>query len=740
MKKTAISVLLLLLFFLSFHAATAGASTTDGRHVVLIYDDSGSMWYVTEDEETEEEEQGGQQPSDNWKLANYALQSLTALLGEEDELNVVRMSDPGTFHDISLGYGDRQEEIRSIMNWEDRGNTPLETVETSFSRIEQAMTENPDKEYWFLIVMDGAFNELDSSLQEPDELETAYSGAYDMFASFKENVEEQEAAFRSVFITMESFLAGREEEDMQRFTEEIWNETLAGRHLRAETEEEIIERVNETAALITNRDENVEEASDLLDITASGTEITLSSPYPLERITVIEQNMEEDTTQEITDVVIEGESVSGQDSGPFQMETPYDEEELRGTIYGAVSHIGAGENRAVPAGTYTITFAEEADVDDYQFIAEPAIDMDISYQRVENGELSPDESEYYYGSDMQLLVQFTERGEGEEPIVFPAEEAASVEVQTRLGEDTMELAWDEELQMFTAPFVMPEEEQTAVVEGYIPGFYQGEKEAAVSGVPERTLELSAEHEPWEYPLDEWEEDHELVFTVLADGTPVDEEELAGMIDGAAVDVENGSISFDISQEGSAVVLTPKEPGITALQSTGEHEVTLTLPGSYEGEEAAAVETVNVVDIPFVEKYLPFILWILVLLLLLIYIFGLLRKPRFEHNSFRMVVEEQRIRHGIKGKPQANTYNFKTPALSRWLVPYVPEKKNISGLTFIASKMKGQVMLAKNSQDPELQIRNRPLKKQAGKQDVPIATNTTITMESGSSRTTYRFTR
>jgi hypothetical protein len=367
--------------------------------------------------------------------------------------------------------------------------------------------------------------------------------------------------------------------------------------------------------------------------------------------------------------------------------------------------------------------------------------MDISYQKVEDGELSADESEYFHGSDMQLQVHFTERGEGDEPIVFPSEEAAaSVEVEAALGEETLELEWDASRQMFTAPFVMPEEAATAVVEGYIPGFYQGEKEAAVSGVPERTLELAADHEPWEYPLNEWEEDHELVYTVLADGAPMDEEELAGLIDGAEVEVENGSIDFDVSQRGSAVVLTPNEPGIMVLQSTGEHDVALTLPGSYEGEQAAVVDTVNVVDIPFVEKYLPFILWILVLLLLLIYIFGLLKKPRFEKNSFRMVVEEQRIRHGIKGKPQANTYNFKTPVLSRWLVPYVPEKKNISGLTFIASRMKGQVLLAKNSQNEELQIRNRPLEKKAGREDVPIATNTTITTESGTSRTTYRFTR
>lgn len=737
MKQVGMTLLLAVLL-LSFPAASSAETEFAERHVVLIYDDSGSMWFITDDDE---ESEGEAPPSDNWKLANYALQSLTALLGENDELNVIRMSDPATIESIALNYTERQSEINEIFAWEERGNTPLETIETSFSHLREEMEENPHKEYWFIIVMDGAFNELDSSLRTSSELEENYRDAYNMFQSFQEDAEAQDALFQPVFVTMESFLTEREQDDMQRFREEIWAETLDGRHLRAETQEEIIARVNEVAALITNRDENVENASALLDIQTAGNEVSFRSPYPLERITVLEQNMGTDTSQDIVGVSINGETDAHEATAPFQIETPYDEEELRDTIYGAVSHIrNQVENRAVPAGTYTIEFAEEIEEETYQLIAEPAIDLEVTYQLQEEEEgASVSENEYFHGSDMQLIARFVESGDGDEQISFSAEEAEAVEVSAEMGEEEYALTWDASLQGFTAPFEMPEEPQTATVSGYIPGFYQGEVEAGVSGVPPRVLELTAEHEPWSYPLNEWEEDHALSYTVYIDGAPIDEAELAERMEHVEVTVGNGDIEFEMEQEGSSIILTPQEPSTIFFQSTGAHEVEVAFSGAYAGEEIQATDTVYIEDLSFVEKYLPFLLWLLLLLGLLIYIIGLLRKARFDANRYKMVVAEQTIRHGVKGKPTSRTSNFKTPFLSKWLVPFIPEKKSIDGLTFIASKNNGQILLAKQSQDAEMRVGNLRLKDKAGRENHPLNTNTKITLETSRNRTTYHFT-
>ena len=79
--------------FISFCKRRGGKE----RVVSLVYDDSGSM-----------------RNNDRWKYANYALQSLVALLDEKDKFSYVPMSKPNEPLNISLTKDKRQTEIEEL--------------------------------------------------------------------------------------------------------------------------------------------------------------------------------------------------------------------------------------------------------------------------------------------------------------------------------------------------------------------------------------------------------------------------------------------------------------------------------------------------------------------------------------------------------------------------------------------------------------------------------------------------
>ncbi|MBU9714377.1 hypothetical protein [Evansella tamaricis] len=741
MKKTFILTLLFIVLVSHIplpQSVLAEEDHLERRNVTMIYDDSGSMWYTT-DPQT-----GERLPSDNWKLANYALQSLTALLGENDLLHVVRMSEEHNVNELGLSYNERQGEINRVFNWEESGWTPFDTVHTSLSNMRKNMEQYPNDDYWFIIVMDGAFNDLDYLITTDEtELEENYRKAYETLQDFKNEVEQKDVSFQSIFVTMESFLTEDEVIQMARFKEEVWDRTLAGENLRAETEQEIIDRINEVAAIMTNRDPQAEQTNVTLNPQIRGKEVTLQSPYPLKRITVIQQQSGENVTHELNKFTVNGSEGEYAMNGPYQIESPYDPYELRETIYGAVSHVGHDQVEGViPEGTYTLTFSEEIDLEDYQFIAEPAIDFEVSVKRVEdNGDLNPDPNTFFYGTEMKLLVRFTERGGTGEPFSFTSQDAtANVEVTANIDGEDMILEWEPALQAFTSPFIMPEDPTKANVKSYIQGFYQEEKEHPIIGVPKRTWELNKNHGVWEYGIDEIEDSAPLSFTPYINGEPITEVELANIFESIEVNVSGGSLDVEWEQDGSSILIHVNPPRFPFLLSSGEREIEVTVYGPYAEETAVSSDTIEVTDIPFMQKYGIYILYLLGILLLLIYVIGIFKKDRFDRQSSYMESERTQIISGRRLPSTKTTILFRTSFFKRWFVPYTPEKINIDGLTFKAASTKDRILLAKESQQPEMRIGRRLLKDQAGQKDHAIYTNDPITREFGHTEETYRYYR
>ena len=124
----------------------------NSKIVSLVFDDSGSM-------QGEKEEN-----------ANYALQALISMLGENDELNVVRMSKPNSLNLFDIQRKDlKQSSIDSVRDWISAGGTPFDAVDTARDWLYERKEQIGDNvEYWLIIITDGEFNFYQNGEKEID--------------------------------------------------------------------------------------------------------------------------------------------------------------------------------------------------------------------------------------------------------------------------------------------------------------------------------------------------------------------------------------------------------------------------------------------------------------------------------------------------------------------------------------------------------------------------------------------
>ncbi len=141
---------------LASSAANTGGNSNEARYtqkiVSVVYDNSGSM-----------------RNENRIPAAKYSLSMLMSMLSTEDLLYILPMNDSDIF-DVELKDPDRNGVIDTLLNRSEfgpiGGYTPSDSMSKAVSALvseglkDQAhLTESdPDKEYWLIILSDGAFN------------------------------------------------------------------------------------------------------------------------------------------------------------------------------------------------------------------------------------------------------------------------------------------------------------------------------------------------------------------------------------------------------------------------------------------------------------------------------------------------------------------------------------------------------------------------------------------------------
>lgn len=723
-----VPVLFIFSFCIFVSAAEAKTNSTipKNKMVALVYDDSGSMW-----------EQSGNVPIDNWKYANYALQSFVALLEKQDQLRVVSMSSPTVPEPIELDEKLRQHEINQIRTWTGKKSTPLESLHTAINELKNAADHNKNSDFWLIVLTDGIFNELNHLEQKltPAQIEENKNALFTSLRELKEKMDQNGASFHSTLIPIESYLSTEELEIMADFKRQ-WTESSAGNVLVSNGEQDIIHRINEVAALMTNRDPSEQEKFDLHPVW-DGNQLVLESPFPLRRITLIEQSAEENAS--FKEFYMNNQRIEQGMEGPYKVITPDDPANLHPSIQGTFTHFkNVNGDGVIERGTYKIVFDKpisEEQQKSIKFLAEPAIDFRFDFRKA-NGEEKPES--FFAGSKMVLEATLLKSESNDEEIDLREIDVKSLfEVEAEINGVKLPLKYDSKVNKFIGTFTLPQKKEIPVnVKVNIKGFYQKVKESSLQVNPARKLSLVANTNRWSEPLDKLNEAEPYVITPMVNGEEMTSEELKKVFNKLKIETPS-HIKIQKEQNRNRILIYPKSLSPIFRTSVGDVSFHVTLPGQYPNEIAEETFTLTIEDISLLNKYGSVVIKALIWLALLVYIIGIIIKPRFDKNRISLEYKQSRKRSRLRDA-RGMTENFHTNWFNRWLVPYLAEKKSIGDLTFKADRKKDRVWLVKEAQDPNLIVRHEKLEGRSKKADLQIYHNDEIQIERSNDHSVYIF--
>lgn len=744
MKKVLTILMLFVVFIVCLpqmpRAAAAGQSFVKNRVVALVFDDSGSMKY------TRNPATGKTMQIDNWKYANYSLQSLAGLLAPEDKLYVTRMSDPAKVEEIALAPDKRQSSIRSVQQWVDDGNTPTPflSVQTAMKHLTDKAKADPDSEFWLVVLTDGVFNDFDPTSGQVDDPEGNMKRAREQFLAYRQTMQSYNATTRSALVTIEQYLNEDDKQTMNRI-KMMWQDTLDAKVIESNGQQNIISKINEVAALITNRDPEAGTTVSLRPVfTPSGIQFT--SLFPIKRLTLLEQVIQDSGGIGIPsgkgELTINQGGGTGAE-GPYRIATPPDKANLNPPILGQITQYrDLSDAGILQDGEYRIGMPQaDSRKDRIQLLAEPALDFQLTvHTRNPDNTLGQQENAFFFGSQMTAVVKLVKSNATNDPLDLLPATRKLVNVTGSLG-DGKELAfqWDDKLQAYAAPFDMPSSDMnkvTALV--HIKGFFQKEQSLEFRGHAPRKFGMEPGQAEWSAKVDRLDEAEPLRFIVTADGESVGKEELAQILPSLQVDAGEKNIHFDVKQEGDEILLQPRPHWNVWFTDAGKIPLTLTIDGIYPNERATVKYTATVQDVPWWYRWGLPILALLLLLFFLWWLIGMIRKPRFHRNSSYMSVTTRTLVNGRTIGEYESTEPFRSKWWSRWLVPYRPEKSLIQDLTFEAGTKRDHIVLPKGSQSPGMKVAEEILDEDAGKREYRIYSNDEIVVRNGQMESVYKF--
>lgn len=250
------------------------------------------------------------------------------------------------------------------------------------------------------------------------------------------------------------------------------------------------------------------------------------------------------------------------------------------------------------------------------------------------------------------------------------------------------------------------------------------------------MDLVANTDAWSAPLDKLDKAEPLVITPMVNGEEMTSEELKKIINQLKIESPS-NIKIQKKQIGNQIFIYPKSLSPIFRTTVGEVPLHITLRGPYPNELAKGTFTLTIKDISIFKKYGKDALKALILLALLVYIIGIIIKPRFDKNRISIEYKQSRKRERLKdARPM--TENFNTNWFKRWFVPYFAERKRFSDLTFKADRKKDRVLLVKECQDIDLIVRHEKLSERSRKADIPIYHNDQIQIERSNYHLVYTF--
>ncbi len=623
------------------------------RVVSLVYDDSGSM-----------------RNNDRWKYANYALQSLVALLDEKDKFSYVPMSKPNDPLNISLAKDKRQMEIEGIGAWKTYLNTPFSAVETAMQSIKKEADIDGKREFWLIVLTDGAFNDLEKDKVGGKEQITQ------KLAQFKKDMDAKKISLHPILITMEEDLGQQEKAQLNTF-KEIWKKELNGVTMPSSGEDGIVKSVNQVAALVANRDP-FSSVESIVKTKVIGKKVEITTPFPLKRMTLVRQS------PSLPDYQVTQISKPLQLQSSFSIHAPGEAK-----LFGNIVHISTENEEVIKPGTYTIEVDRDIEKEGLQVLVEPALNYTVSTYDKEDKDRKNVEEMY---EDVTAVIQA-------KPTELPVQ-SSCFQAEVEIDGKQYAMKWDDKRHVFYYETKLTKGLVRGKVHMNIKGFYRQTKEFKIETTKKPKLSLQTVTKDYEEKVTNLENSKPFIIQPQLDDKPMTEEAVKKLLKSTGV-TSKQSINYEIKQHGNQIYVYPRPyySDTFNFTDTGTVEATIVMQDS-KLQEVKKNITFHIQDAPFYEKYaliFKFVIPITLLLLVVgIIVLGWIIRPRFHRKALLYYEWDQEV---------AKDWLYQSePELLRnkWWnhyfgIPYRAERKTVQSVTFIAKKGSKSVFVAKESQ-------------------------------------------
>lgn len=653
MKIRICATFMLFLFICLPLSAFAKGEEAKERVVSLVYDDSGSM-----------------RNNDRWKYANYALQSLVALLDEKDKFSYVPMSKPNEPLNISLTKDKRQTEIEGIGAWKTYLNTPFSAVETAMQSIKKEADIDGKREFWLIVLTDGAFNDLEKDKVGGKEQ------ILQKLAQFKKEMDAKKISLHPVLITMEEDLGQQEKEQLNTF-KEIWKKEINGVTMPSNGEDGIVKSVNQVAALVANRDP-FSSVESIVKTKVVGKRVEITTPFPLKRMTLVRQS------PSLPDYQVTQISKPLQLQSSFSIHAPGEAK-----LFGNIVHISTENEEVIKPGTYTIEVDQDIEKEGLQVLVEPALNYTVStYAKDDSSQKNVEKM--YEGVTAVIEAKPTE---------LPVQ-SSYFQAELEIEGKQYPMKWDDKKHVFYYEMKIAKGLVRGKVHMNIKGFYRQTKEFKIEVTEKPKLSLQTITKDYEEKVTNLENSKPFIIQPQLDGKPMTEEAVKKLLKSTGV-TSKQSINYEIKQHGNQIYVYPRPyySDTFNFTDTGTVEATIVMQDS-KLQEVKKNITFHIQDAPFYEKYaliFKFVIPITLLLLVVgIIVLGWIVRPRFHRKALLYYEWDQEV---------AKDWLYQSePELLRnkWWnhyfgIPFRAERKTVQSVTFIAKKGSKSVFVAKESQ-------------------------------------------
>jgi len=677
MKKFSLFAIILLL--LITHIARA-----QNRCVAVVYDNSQSMTDAGQCEGI-----------------NYAMQVLVGLLHKNDELYVFKMQPP---NGTPINLFSKQDAIKQVSQTYNclATSTPFAGVVSASGKLKTSSR----KEKWLIILSDGEITETNFHQTYPDELRQLVN----------------QTGARIIFLNVNNKLS---------VLDDYLNNTgTTAQTLRTQGNfTQIVNTMEQIAS-------NIMSFSKGITVQNQGSKVTINSPVPLRRIVVLQQTSQTSgSLPAITAAKAETRTLTTNQS--YKAAKSKSGYSMSGNITHLESSLGL-----IPKGKVEIDFSGTVDMTRTKFLPEAAAKLLPELK----GNFKTVQGSLYKICDTETTITVTAKllDDNNQPLDADVLKSSRVVCINETSKQKYTLIYNEQSGLFSVQVPLAANQTVLSVSAEYTGYfnllsniYTLQKEncpvssagfdAAGGKANLRALVTNLNNAPTVTVMPK----------IYAPGsntprTPTPQE--MDMLE--VVQLNNSNLKLSIHRQNGTITIKPTTRICACFTPTGTDNVQFELRSKTPNIKVGANNRLNVEvtidDDTFWAKCGPVIIALLVLAVLLWYIFGIIKKPRFCRGSEVIYTRETNL---MKNKPRS--YPLPNPFFKRYLIPYKPEKQIVGGITFKAGSRCSHVLIAAESQNENMFIMGMPLDK-PGKKDERLSNGERMEVARTSVKETYEY--